>query len=100
MNSILHMFGTRPYASRENSRNGAIFALITLGEAWHNNHHAFPESPSFGLDWYRPDPGYWLIRVLVTCGLATELKLPSPDRRNAKRTVNRDKSGDKSIATA
>jgi stearoyl-CoA desaturase (delta-9 desaturase) len=100
INSILHMFGTRPYASRENSRNGAIFALITLGEAWHNNHHAFPESPSFGLDWYRPDPGYWLIRVLVTCGLATELKLPSPDRRNAKRTVNRDKSGDKSIATA
>jgi stearoyl-CoA desaturase (delta-9 desaturase) len=85
INSFLHMVGTRPYDSRENSRNGAIFALVTLGESWHNNHHAFPESPSFGLDWYRLDPGYWLIRALAAAGLAQDLKVPAAARRDAKR---------------
>lgn len=85
INSFLHMFGTRPYESRENSRNGGVFALITLGESWHNNHHAFPESPSFGLDWYRLDPGYWLIRTLAVFGLAWDLKTPGRERIEAKR---------------
>ncbi|MET7995411.1 fatty acid desaturase [Amycolatopsis sp. NPDC005232] len=85
INSFLHMFGTRPYDSRENSRNGGIFALITLGEAWHNNHHAFPDSPSFGLDWYRLDPGFWLIRLLAACGLVSEVEVPTSERRAAKR---------------
>jgi stearoyl-CoA desaturase (delta-9 desaturase) len=86
INSFLHTVGTRPYESRENSRNGGIFALVTLGESWHNNHHAFPESPSFGLNWYRLDPGYWLIRALAAAGLVWDLKLPSGDRMAAKRT--------------
>ncbi|MEV0060829.1 acyl-CoA desaturase [Nocardia sp. NPDC050718] len=85
INSFLHMVGTRPYRSRENSRNGGVFALITLGESWHNNHHAFPESPSFGLHWYRLDPGYWLIWTLETFGLAWDLKIPTGDRLAAKR---------------
>lgn len=85
INSFLHMFGTRPYDSRENSRNGGIFALLTLGESWHNNHHAFPESPSFGLEWYRLDPGFWVIQVLHVIGLAWDLKVPTPSRRDARR---------------
>ena len=85
INSVLHTVGSRPYDSREGSRNGGIFGLITLGEAWHNNHHAFPESASFGLDWYRFDPGYWLIKVLAACGLAWDIGLPSAQRRAAKR---------------
>ena len=85
INSFLHMFGTRNYESRENSHNGGVFALATLGESWHNNHHAFPESPSFGLDWYRLDPGFWLIRTLAICGLAWDLKMPSAERMAAKR---------------
>lgn len=85
INSFLHMFGTRTYDSRENSHNGGVFALATLGESWHNNHHAFPESPSFGLDWYRLDPGFWLIKALAVCGLAWDLKMPSAERMAAKR---------------
>jgi stearoyl-CoA desaturase (delta-9 desaturase) len=92
INSFLHTFGTHPYASRENSRNGGIFALVTLGESWHNNHHAFPESSSFGLTWYRLDPGYWLIRMLAFGGLAWDLGLPSADRRAAKRISRGDRS--------
>ncbi|GAA5060460.1 acyl-CoA desaturase [Nocardia callitridis] len=85
INSFLHMFGTRPYESRENSHNGGVFALATLGESWHNNHHAFPDSPSFGLDWYRLDPGFWLIKSLAVLGLAWDLKVPSRTRIAAKR---------------
>jgi stearoyl-CoA desaturase (delta-9 desaturase) len=87
INSFLHMYGTRPYESREESRNGGIFALVTLGEAWHNNHHAFPESASFGLDWYRADPGFWLIKGLAACGLAWDIGLPSDERRAARRVA-------------
>jgi len=85
INSFLHRFGTKPYESRENSRNGGVFALLTLGESWYNNHHAFPESPSFGLDWYRLDPGYWVIRLLAVLDLATDLKIPSKTRMADKR---------------
>jgi stearoyl-CoA desaturase (delta-9 desaturase) len=85
INSVLHSYGTKPYDSREQSRNGALFALLTLGEAWHNNHHAFPESASFGLDWYRADPGFWLIRLLAACGLVWDIGLPTQERRAAKR---------------
>ncbi|KJE22457.1 Delta-9 acyl-phospholipid desaturase [Frankia torreyi] len=93
INSFLHMFGTRPYESRENSRNGGIFALLTFGESWHNNHHAFPDSPSFGLTWYRFDPGYWLIRIMAAFGLARDLRLPSGQRRAAQRTGRREAVG-------
>ena len=89
INSFLHMFGTKPYRSRENSRNGGIFAVLTLGESWHNNHHAFPESASFGLDWYRLDPGYWVIAALAACGLVTDVRRPTPERMSAKRMSNR-----------
>ncbi|EFC83521.1 Stearoyl-CoA 9-desaturase [Parafrankia sp. EUN1f] len=90
INSFLHMFGTRPFVSREKSRNGGIFSVLTFGESWHNNHHAFPESPSFGLRWYRPDPGFWFIRTCAALGLASDLKTPSARRIAARRTAAND----------
>jgi len=80
INSVLHSFGTRRFATREHSRNGAALSLLTLGESWHNNHHAFPASASFGLNWYYPDPGYWLIKALKTLGLAWEVNKPTKDK--------------------
>ncbi|MFC3962464.1 acyl-CoA desaturase [Nocardia jiangsuensis] len=85
INSFLHMFGTMPYRARGNSRNGGVFALLSFGESWHNNHHAFPDSPSFGLQWYRLDPGYWLICLLAAAGLARDVEVPSRDRLEARR---------------
>lgn len=88
INSLLHRFGTRPYQSRDFSRNGGVFGLVTFGEAWHNNHHAFPESPSFGLQWSVFDPGYWVIRGLSLAGLAWDLRVPTAQRRISRKNRN------------
>ena len=50
--------------------------LLTMGEAWHNNHHAFPESARLGLEAGQHDPGWWLLSMLKRCGLVDELVLP------------------------
>jgi stearoyl-CoA desaturase (Delta-9 desaturase) len=84
INSVLHSVGTRRFATREHSRNAAVLSLITLGESWHNNHHAFPASASFGLNWYYPDPGYWFIKSLKLMGLAWDVYKPAPDKIRAQ----------------
>jgi stearoyl-CoA desaturase (delta-9 desaturase) len=88
INSLLHRFGTRPYQSRDHSRNGGLFGLFTFGESWHNNHHAFPESPSFGLQWAAFDPGYWFIRGLSLVGLTWDLRVPTVQRRTSRKKRN------------
>jgi len=50
--------------------------LITMGECWHNNHHAFPESARLGHTHTQHDPGWWVLSLLKLCGLITHLKLP------------------------
>ncbi|MDZ4286361.1 MAG: acyl-CoA desaturase [Prosthecobacter sp.] len=56
--------------------------LITMGEGWHNNHHAFPESARLGLRGKQHDPGWWAIRTMHACGLAWDVKEPAnlPER--------------------
>ncbi|MBW4696819.1 MAG: acyl-CoA desaturase [Aphanocapsa lilacina HA4352-LM1] len=85
INSFLHSFGPRLFATREHSRNSAVLALVSFGESWHNNHHAFPTSAAFGLAWYRLDPGYWLIWLLARLGLAWDVKVPSEEQIRLKR---------------
>lgn len=58
-------------------RNLKYLGLLTFGEAWHNNHHAFPESARMGFSGSQADPGWWLIRFLMWIGLATEVKTPT-----------------------
>ena len=53
------MWGSRRFATRDDSRNNWWVALITFGEGWHNNHHAHPTSARHGLAWYEFDPS-WL----------------------------------------
>jgi stearoyl-CoA desaturase (delta-9 desaturase) len=77
VNSICHMWGFRPYASEDESRNNFVVGMLALGEGWHNTHHAFPTSARHGLRWWQPDISYYVIRVLSWLGLAWDLHLPS-----------------------
>jgi stearoyl-CoA desaturase (Delta-9 desaturase) len=84
LNSLCHLFGKRLFATRDNSRNIAWLAPFIFGESWHHNHHAFPGSASFGLRWYRIDPGYWFIRTLAVLGLAKDVKVASRSQIEAR----------------
>jgi len=57
-------------------RNVTFAGLITMGEAWHNNHHAYPGSARIGLYEGQPDPGYRLLKALEAAGLAWDIRLP------------------------
>ena len=84
VNSLCHMFGRRPYETKDESRNLAWLALPTFGEAWHNNHHAFPTSAAHGLGRWQIDPSALLIAVLEKLGLAWDVVRPTPARKAAK----------------
>jgi stearoyl-CoA desaturase (Delta-9 desaturase) len=84
INSICHLFGTRPFETSDQSRNHAFCAIAGIGEGWHNNHHAFPNSARLGLRWWEVDPGYWLIRLLALCGLATDVRSPTAEQQDAR----------------
>jgi stearoyl-CoA desaturase (delta-9 desaturase) len=87
INSLCHFFGRRAFATGDESRNLAWLAPITLGEAWHNNHHAFPTSARHGLGRWQLDPGAWLISALERCRLAWDIVRISPERQQLKRAV-------------
>ncbi len=88
LNSFLHLFGPRPFPMLDNhSHNNAVLGFLVLGEGWHNNHNAFPDSAAFGLKWYQLDPGYWLVRLLATMGLVWDVRLPSPERIIARKAA-------------
>jgi stearoyl-CoA desaturase (delta-9 desaturase) len=84
INSLCHFFGSRRFATGDESRNLFWLALPTLGEAWHNNHHAFPTSARHGLRWWQLDPSAWLISGLERGGLAWDVVHITPERERAK----------------
>lgn len=89
INSITHIFGDRPFNTGDWSTNNIWLAIPTGGEAWHNNHHAFPNSAKFGLSWWQIDLGYWVIRVLEMAGLAWDVKSPTPGMIQAKKEAKK-----------
>jgi len=78
VNSICHMYGSRPFDIDDESRNNWAVALVTFGEGWHHNHHAFPTSARHGLRATQFDPTYAVIRLLEVLGLARNVRRPSP----------------------
>jgi stearoyl-CoA desaturase (Delta-9 desaturase) len=87
INSLCHFFGRRPFVTGDQSRNLAWLAPIAFGEAWHNNHHAFPTSARHGLGRWQLDPGAWTISALERCHLAWDVVGVSPGRQQTKRAV-------------
>ena len=74
VNSATHLWGRRRFRTTEDSRNSWWVALLTFGEGWHNNHHAFPTSARHGLKWYEIDLNWWGIRTLQLLGVARAIK--------------------------
>lgn len=85
INSVCHLWGSRPFKSNDHSRNNPVFGILAFGEGWHNAHHAFPASARHGLRWWELDLAYIFIRTLEFLGLASAVKIPSPERVAAKR---------------
>jgi stearoyl-CoA desaturase (delta-9 desaturase) len=73
VNSASHMFGYRNYETTDDSRNNWWVALLTYGEGWHNNHHAFPRLARHGHKWWEIDMTYMAIRVLKAVGLVWDV---------------------------
>ncbi len=75
VNSAAHKFGYQTYDSRDESRNCWWVALLTFGEGWHNNHHAFPRSARHGLRWWEFDQNYLTLAGLKRLGLAWDVRV-------------------------
>jgi stearoyl-CoA desaturase (delta-9 desaturase) len=80
INSLCHFFGRRRFATGDRSRNLAWLALPSMGEAWHNNHHAFPTSATHGLRVWEVDPSAIVIRSLEAVGLAWDVQRVTRER--------------------
>jgi len=84
VNSATHLWGSRRFETRDDSRNSWWVALLTGGEGWHNNHHAHPVSARHGLKWYEIDPNFYGIWLLSKLGLAKKIRLAQYDPANPK----------------
>jgi stearoyl-CoA desaturase (Delta-9 desaturase) len=76
INSLSHIVGRRPYITGDQSRNNWLLALLTMGEGWHNNHHAYQASVRQGFRWWEFDPTFQILRVLSWLGLVWNLHVP------------------------
>lgn len=74
VNSLAHLYGSRRYATDDDSRNNALVALLTLGEGWHNNHHYYPASARQGFFLHEIDPTFYLLIGLKRLGLVWGLR--------------------------
>ncbi len=81
VNSAAHKFGYRSYKTQDLSTNCWWVALLTFGEGWHNNHHAFPTSARHGLKWYEIDISWWVLLLLAKAGWVERVRIPSPERQ-------------------
>ncbi len=76
INSVTHMWGYRTFETNDNSRNLWWAAIVTYGEGWHNNHHAYPRVAKAGWRWWEVDVTWWAIQLLRSLGLATKVIMP------------------------
>jgi len=86
INSLAHVHGTQRYVTGDDSRNNWWLALITLGEGWHNNHHAYQRSTRQGFRWYEIDITYYVLKAMSWVGLVWDLGEPPTEVvRNERR---------------
>jgi fatty-acid desaturase len=98
VNSATHLWGTRRFDTRDDSRNNGLIAAVTFGEGWHNNHHAHPRSARHGLTWAEFDVNWVQIRLLEKLGVVSSVyaysekaKEPSSNRFATQRNLETNK---------
>ncbi|PWA80461.1 fatty acid desaturase, type 1, core [Artemisia annua] len=84
VNSACHIWGNQMWKTNDLSKNNWWVAMVTFGEGWHNNHHAFEYSARHGLEWWQIDFCWYTIRFLEAIGLATNVKLPAKEHKKKK----------------
>jgi stearoyl-CoA desaturase (delta-9 desaturase) len=99
VNSAAHMLGYRTFATPDQSTNCWWVALISWGEGWHNNHHAFPFSARHGLRWFEVDLTWWHVRVLAFLRLADRVKVPTKAMQQRLRDIARSSRSSQSYVT-
>jgi stearoyl-CoA desaturase (delta-9 desaturase) len=96
VNSATHQWGYRSYPTRDRSTNLWWVALLTLGEGWHNNHHAYPRSARHGHRWWELDMTYVLIRLLELVSLVKRINVPGHAFRQEATTAREANAGGES----
>lgn len=89
INSLAHVHGKQRYATGDDSRNNWWLAIITLGEGWHNNHHAYQRSARQGFRWWEVDITYYILKALSWAGIVRDLGKPPVDVVENKRALGR-----------
>jgi stearoyl-CoA desaturase (Delta-9 desaturase) len=94
INSLAHVRGSKRYVTGDDSRNNWLLALFTMGEGWHNNHHAYQSSVRQGFRWWEIDPTFYILKALSWVGVVWDLKTPPEsvlrnEQRLGARVVNR-----------
>ncbi|MCK6686091.1 MAG: fatty acid desaturase, partial [Thermoanaerobaculia bacterium] len=92
INSVMHVFGRRIWKTPDQSRNSFIFALVTMGEGWHNNHHHYPGSASQGFLWWEFDATYYLLWLGEKIGFVKGLRRVPENIREMARFLNSRKA--------
>jgi stearoyl-CoA desaturase (delta-9 desaturase) len=77
VNSICHMYGRRAFPTDDESRNVGVLALVSLGESWHNFHHAYPASARHGVQRWQMDSSARIIRMFEMAGWASNVRWPN-----------------------
>lgn len=102
VNSAAHKWGYQSYKTRDQSKNLWWVAILSLGEGWHNNHHAFPRSAKHGLRWWEFDPTYLLIKCMSFVKMAKHIHLPgrilAPARTSTRAALEADRVAEEEAA--
>ena len=85
VNSICHYFGLRRYETKDHSYNNSLLSVLTLGESWHNNHHAMQRSAMLGHSWWEIDLGGYAILLMKRLGLVWDVQMPNPNSSAASK---------------
>ncbi|MBI5320547.1 acyl-CoA desaturase [Bradyrhizobium sp.] len=90
INSLAHVHGRKRYVTGDDSRNNWLLAVFTMGEGWHNNHHAYQSSARQGFRWWEIDVTYYILMALSWLGIVWDVRMPpEPVLRNEQRLGSR-----------